>query len=138
MFLSSGSGMKCRYYTNQPKQIKHTRIGQIVRVYCAWTLRRKACYKVQTQRTFFVQGSKIFSLCHKLIIYNPFIFAIWWCNPLIFQTYIIDLISLIFFPQISEMYAFQRLLIKNKREKTKRIPLIFKTCSIMDLILTLF
>ena len=76
MFLSSGSGMKCRYYTNQPKQIKNKRIGQIVRVYCAWTLWRKAFYKVQTQRTFFVQGSKASSLCHKIMIYNPFIFAI--------------------------------------------------------------
>ena len=30
-----------------------------------------------------------FHFCHKFWNYNPYIFAIWWCKPLIFQTIIL-------------------------------------------------
>ena len=32
---------------------------------------------------------KELSLCHKFNFCNPYIFATWWCKPLIFKTYII-------------------------------------------------
>ena len=32
---------------------------------------------------------KELSFCHKFLFYNPYIFAVWWCKPLIFQTIII-------------------------------------------------
>ena len=48
-----------------------------------------------------VLGKK-FSLCHKFKFWNPYIFAIWWCKSLIFQTYLFNQTVLIFC--ISKVY----------------------------------
>ena len=56
---------------------------------CIIRLQRYRDYKFLACGTDSIHLTKEMSLCNKLKFSNSYIFASWWCKPIIFQTYVI-------------------------------------------------